>query len=313
MKYAVLICIHFAMLLTFSMLSIGIINRTKAKWAGRKGPPLWQSFYDIKKLFFKKQVYSHFSSWIFRLGAIIVAVSTLIASALSPILPQFSPLTFDYDFIVFAYVLGLSRLFLVLSAMDTGSSFEGMGASREMSFATLLEPAFFIFIGALSVLVGKSSLGKLSLMFQEFSLFDQLILKIFLVAILLIIAQAESSRMPIDDPTTHLELTMIHEVMILDHSGQELALLNFTTGLKLTIWFGLIASLLNPFSIENTPFLAIACAVGILILLAVLIGLIESTIARLRLAYVPYYILGATVLGTVLLLILRWQHNPFKI
>jgi formate hydrogenlyase subunit 4 len=287
--------VHLALVLSLPILLVGIVTRTKSLWAGRKGPGLVQSGWDLLRLLHKRPVYSAVATALFRAGAWVVLAAAFVAALIAPVLGNFAPLQFNHDFIVFAYTLGLARLFLMLSAMDVGSSFEGMGAAREASFSAFVEPALFLLIGSASIATGHTSFAGLIGQLHSSAGFPVLVIPA--VAVLFILLQAEASRVPVDDPLTHLELTMIHEVMILDHSGPDLAAMQFAGALKLTTYAGLIAALLNPFDPAVAPLAALATALAIMALVAVAVGFVESLSARLRMRLVPRYLMLASLLA----------------
>jgi formate hydrogenlyase subunit 4 len=177
---------------------------------------------------------------------------------------------------------------LMLSAMDVGSPFEGMGAAREAMFGAFAEPAFFLLLGTIGVATGMSNFSDMLGHLHHTPYYALIVLP--LAAALLILLQTEAARLPIDDPATHLELTMIHEVMILDHSGPELAAMQYAAGLKMTLYAGLIATLLNPFNPVSAPLAAIAVSIGLMLAVAVVLGCFESLMARLPLPWVPRYV-----------------------
>ena len=286
-------------------LLLGIINRTKATFAGRTGQPLLQLYYDIWKLLRKGTVYSRSISWIFRIGPVIGLSVVLIVTAIIPIggLPTF--ISFKGDLIFFAYLFGLSRFFTVLMAMDTGSSFEGMGASREVTFSTLSEPALLIGLAAVAKYTGYISLSQ---MFSSVNLGVWLNAGPAFVLVgfaFLTVFLTENSRIPIDDPNTHLELTMIHEVMILDHSGPDLAMILYGAAVKMWLLGVILIDIVVPVHSGNV-LLDVLAAMFFMVLLAVVVGIIESSMARLRLLYVPQLLVGATILSILaLILVLR--------
>jgi len=203
-------------------------------------------------------------------------------------LGQFAPLSFAHDFVAMAYMLGLARLVLMLAAMDVGSPFEGMGAAREAMFGAFAEPALFLLLGTLSAATGLSSFADLLGHLHHTPYYALIVLPLALA--LLILLQTEAARVPVDDPQTHLELTMIHEVMILDHSGPDLAAMQYAAGLKLTLYAGLIATLLNPFDPLAAPVAAIATSLALMLAVAVVVGCFESLMARLPLKWVTGYV-----------------------
>ena len=295
--------VHISVVLVMPFLLVGVINRTKAWWGGRKGPGLLQSFHDLRRLLHKRPVVSDTATPLFRLGAYVVLVCGVAAMACVPLLGQFAPLSFAHDFVAVAYTLGLARLVLMLSAMDVGSPFEGMGAAREAMFGAFAEPALFLLLGTLGAATGLSSFAGMLGQLHHTPYYGLIVLPLALA--LLILLQTEAARVPVDDPATHLELTMIHEVMILDHSGPELAAMQYAAGLKMTLYAGLIATLLNPFDPLTAPLAAVATSLGLMLLVAVVLGCFESLMARLPLPWVTRYIwlagwltlLAATVLG----------------
>ncbi|MBI2606473.1 MAG: NADH-quinone oxidoreductase subunit H [Deltaproteobacteria bacterium] len=274
---------------------LGVANRAKALFAGRAGPPLCQAYFDIWRLFHKSVVYSTTTTWLFRAGPVVSLAATFVALCLAPCGGAKAVFSFDGDFIVMVYLLGLSRAFIVLAALDTGSSFEGMGASRELQFSLLAEVGLLLCLFALAwktgMLDASSICGQLTVEAwrQEAGVLS------LLAAALLLVLLAESSRIPFDDPNTHLELTMIHEVMVLDHSGPELGMILYGASLKMWILGTFLVRLVFPLRTGN--FAAdLALFGGAMVLLAVGIGIIESTMARLRLLNVPKLLLGAAAL-----------------
>ena len=296
--------IHLALVLVMPFLLVGVVNRTKSWWAGRQGPRLLQSASDLWRLLGKRPVYSQTASPLFRAGAYMVLVSCLLAASMAPMLGQFAPLQFEHDFIVFAYTLGLARIVMTVSAMEVGSAFEGMGAAREASFSTYAEPALFLLIGAASVATGMSSFADLIGHLHTTPYFAWLVTP--LVMALLVLLQAEAARVPVDDPLTHLELTMIHEVMILDHSGPELAAMQYAAALKMTLYAGLIAALLNPLDPLISPVACILLSLGLMLGVALVVGCIESLTARLPMRWVPNYLLAASAAAALCLLVVGW-------
>lgn len=286
----------------------GVINRTKAIFAGRRGQPLLQTYYDLVKLLQKGAVYSRTTSWVFRAGPIVTLSSMLAVAALVPLGDFPALVSFPGDLILLAYLLALGRFFTVCAALDTGSSFEGMGASREVFFSMLSEPPLLLGLAALARLVGGQSLGSLSEIHNQISstLWIESNVILVLVGIALgIVYLAENCRIPIDDPNTHLELTMIHEVMVLDHSGPDLAFIVYGAVLKLWVLGALVVGLVLP-STGHAGFDLIAALAGVFGL-AIAVGAIESVMARLRMLRVPQWLIGATAL-VVLALVLEYQR-----
>ncbi|MBK9735813.1 MAG: NADH-quinone oxidoreductase subunit H [Saprospiraceae bacterium] len=207
-----------------SLFFTGVINRTKSIASGRKGPGIFQGLKDIIRLCKKGSVFSGTTSFIFQIAPVIYLASVIMAILVVPFGELKGMISFDGDFVFFVYMLALGKFFNIISALDTGSSFQGMGASREALFSMFAEPAFFILIGSFSLLTGHTSFHDIFISLH-FSSSISYILGILATFVLIMIAMIENSRMPIDDPKTHLELTMIHEVMILDNSGIDLAII----------------------------------------------------------------------------------------
>jgi formate hydrogenlyase subunit 4 len=303
--------------LALSPLLVGIINRTKACVAGRQGQPLLQTYYDLAKLLRKGAVYSRTTSWVFRAGPIVGLASALTALAVLPLGGAPAPLHFACDLIFMAYLLGVMRFFTVAAALDTGSAFEGMGASREVQFSVLAEPALLISLAATGQVSAASistrSLGNLDYLSLS-EMYSGLSLSVWMHAgtallliagTLLVVLLTESSRIPVDDPNTHLELTMIHEVMVLDHSGPDFAMILYGAALKLWIMSALLAGVLVPVR-SGRPMVDAAAAIGGIFVVAVMIGIIESSMARLRLLRVPQLLTSAGAFSVLALMLVSW-------
>ena len=269
----------------------GLIHRTKAVFAGRQGPPLVQPYLDIAKLARKGAVVSRTTTWIFGLAPAASIGSGLTALLLLPQagIPAF--LAFPGDFLLLVFALATARFLVMLAALDTGSSFEGMGASREAAFAALAEPVLLLGLAVAARDTGQASLSGILGGVTGTDWLRSGPALVLLAVSLLAILLAENARIPVDDPRTHLELTMIHEVMILDHGGPDLALLLYGSAVKLWVIGALLVGLLLPgtdsWSLSGAIFL------GGMAALAIVIGVIESTIARLRLQRVPQFLVGA--------------------
>lgn len=293
----------------------GVINRTKALFAGRQGQPVLQLYFDLAKLFRKGAVYSRTTSWVFRAGPIVGFASVLACLSILPLGGAPAPVSFAGDFILLAYLLGVMRFFTVIAALDTGSAFEGMGASREVQFSAIAEPALLLGLAAIGLAAGADGLPEssgftsLSYMFGSLSLGAWLQsgpALLMVAGALLVVFLAENSRIPVDDPNTHLELTMIHEVMVLDHSGPDFAMILYGAALKLWVLGSLLSGLLVPVRTGN-PWLDGAAVICGLLLLAVVTGVVESTMARLRLLRVPQLLVSAGFLSTLALVLILWS------
>jgi formate hydrogenlyase subunit 4 len=296
---------HTLLALVFAPLLLGIINRTKALVAGRVGQPLAQPYYDLWKLLQKGAVYSRTTTWIFRAGPVVGLAAVLVALTLLPVGGAPALLSFPGDLVLFAYLLGLLRFFTVIAALDTGSSFEGMGASREVTFAALAEPALFLGLAAVARHAGTLSLSGMFAGITVESWTHAGPAFALVAAAFLVVFLSENARIPVDDPATHLELTMIHEVMVLDHGGPDFAFILYGSALKLWLLGALLVNLLVPVR-SGQLWLDDGAAIGGMVGLAVVTGLIESSMARLRLVHVPQFLVGAGVLAALaLVLVLR--------
>ena len=299
---------QFALALILAPLLPGIINRVKAKFAGRHGKPVLQTYYDIAKLLRKGEVISRTTTWTFAVAPSVALAGTLCALALLPLGGAASPLAFAGDFVLAAYLLGVGRFAIMLGALDTGSAFEGMGASREATFSALAEPVFFLALMVLTSLClglghGTDTAFSLSTMFGGQTAGAWLTGKgelLLLPVILFILLLVENCRIPVDDPNTHLELTMIHEVMVLDHSGPNMALILYAAALKLWFFAALIAGLITP---ALPLWQQMGLRVGIVLLLAVVVGIVESVMARLRMERVAYLLGAAAIMGMLTLIL----------
>lgn len=286
----------FLALLLAPLLS-GIINRTKSLFAGRTGSPLLQTYYDLFRLFNKESVFSTTTSWVFKAAPVVIFGSTLAATCLVPALGNASVNFGIVDLILLLYLLALARFFLILSALDTGSAFEGMGASREAFFSALAEPVLFLCLLNVLRTHGAACLGiALSTPPAPQAAMTGPVTTVLTGAALFLILLAENSRIPVDDPTTHLELTMIHEAMILDNSGQGLALLEYGAAIKLWLFAVLLARILMPL-MHPGKLLQIPAFCCLVALIAIGIGTVESVMARLRLVKVPYLLFSAGVIA----------------
>ncbi len=295
--------LHVVVLLAMPPLLLGVIVKTKARFAGRVGAPLLQPYHDLLKLFRKSGIRSATTTWVFLAGPAVVCVATVLAGMLVPLGERVSPLHFRGDIVLFVYLMALGRFFTALAALDTGSAFEGMGAARELTFACFAEVALFLGILALARTSGSLEVsGLLSSGLQE--AWRSATPTVVLVAAgWFVVLLAENCRIPFDDPSTHLELTMIHEVMVLDHGGPALGAVLYAAAMKLFVFSAIIARLLVPVS-SGLVLLDWGIFLVAVTLVAVSVGVVESIMARLRLVLVPNLLIGATLLtglGFVLL------------
>jgi formate hydrogenlyase subunit 4 len=295
--------IHVLLAFAFPPLLLGVIAKTKAMFAGRVGPPVLQPYYDLIKLLQKGSVFSTTTTWVFRAGPVVGLVTSALAVLILPIVDAGAPISFTGDLILLAYLLGLGRFFTALAALDTGSAFEGMGAAREVTFACLAEPALFLGLLVLARLSGSLQLAEmlgspLAYHWEKNGASLALVLLSWFIVLL-----AENSRIPFDDPNTHLELTMIHEVMVLDHSGPAFGMILYGAALKLFVFGALIVRLALPIATGNV-WLDWSIFIGGMLAVATVIGVTESSMARLRLTHVPILLVAACLLsafGVILL------------
>ena len=288
--------VSLIIILLTSLFFMGIVVRTKSIASGRKGPGIFQPMYDIFRLFKKGTVYSKTTSFIFKIAPTAYLASVLMGILMVPHGNSPGLISFDGDFVMFAYTLAFGKFLLIISALDTGNSFEGMGASREALYSMLVEPALFILMGSFALFTGQTSFqGIFSLL--HFGSDISYLLGALATAVFVMMAMIENSRMPFDDPKTHLELTMVHEVMILDNSGFDLGLIQYTTHLKFAMFGALIANL---FIGQLSLLFSIPMFFLIQVLFAITVGIIESFRARFRMGHNPQYIF---ILSSVALLL----------
>ena len=274
----------------------GVILKVKALFAGKTGPPLLIRWYTLIKLLRKGSVYSDSTGFVFRLGPVAGCATALLALLFFPFAGLPPLLSFTGDIIVVLYALGLGRFCTVLAALDTASPFEGMGAAREVFFASLAEIGLFVVLILFHRMGGGLCLAGWFAGPQAISLAGtQGALLLLVIVALFLLLLAENSRVPVDDPATHLELTMIHEVMILDHSGPDLALIEFGAHCRLLFSACLVASLLRP-TLAAGPLANGLVFVGLLVLVYAAVGVTESITARLRMNLVPKFILTSFAL-----------------
>jgi len=291
--------------LLLAPLLLGVINRTKACFAGRRGQPLLQLYHDLFKLLRKGATYSRTTTWVFRAGPIAGLAAVLAALMLVPMGGVPAPLRFGGDLVLFAYLLGLMRFLTVIAALDTGSSFEGMGASREVFFSALAEPALLFGLAAVAMEARSASLSEMLAAVTTQSWGRQGPALGLAAVALGVVLLAENARIPVDDPNTHLELTMVHEVMVLDHGGPDLAFILYGAALKLWVMGALLVGLAVPLR-SGHVLLDAGGFLGGILALGVVIGVVESSMARLRLVAVPKLLVGATALAVLaLVLVLR--------
>jgi formate hydrogenlyase subunit 4 len=281
---------------------VGLIRRMKARLQNRRGAPPWQPYRELAKLFRKEVVVSSNASGLFRATPFVVFASTVVVAFLVPILAV--PLPFDGvgDLLVVVYLLLLGTFFLALAGLDTGSPFGGMGASREMTVAALAEPTVALAIFALALSAGSTNLGQIVARTMTAPMAALSPGHLLAFGALFIVTLAETGRLPVDNPATHLELTMIHEAMVLEYSGRYLALIEWAASLKLLIFFVLLGNLFVPWGVSvdaSGPGLALAflTLIAKLMVLATAVALLETRVAKLRLFRVPELLSASFVLA----------------
>jgi formate hydrogenlyase subunit 4 len=279
----------------------GVINRIKAWYAGRRGRPVLQLYFDLFKLLQKGEVISRTTTRAFAAGPSIYLATTICALLFVPFGTVRAPFGFAGDFILMAYLMGLGRFTLMLAALDTGSSFEGMGASREACFSALAEPVIFLCFLAL----GGGMLPSLQAFYHAASMQIWTLARpelLLIPVVLFVLLLVENCRIPVDDPNTHLELTMIHEVMILDHSGPNLAFILYASSLKLWLFALLLVNALAPALPGDLP-AELALVLAGVFSTAARVGVVESCMARLRLLAVPQLLGMAGMLAALTLIL----------
>ncbi len=295
--------INLLILLTIPFFMMGIIKKTKAFWAGRKGVSILQPFYDFLRLMNKETVYSETTSWVFKLTPMIMFSTVIFAALFIPLLTGEAIINVPFSFVIFSYTLSLGKFFSLISALDTGSSFEGMGASREACFSTIVEPAFFIAMGSVAALTKVNSFDNLKMIAENAPVYGILIIALLIIT-LFIMLLIEGCRVPVDDPATHLELTMIHEVMILDNSGADLGFISWSSAIKMFLFEALIASLIIPKGLA--PVISIPLFLGAILLLSVMVGTIEAITARFRMTHVFEFVFIMSITALLILTLVTY-------
>ena len=290
------------LVLLLSPLLTGFVRKVKARLLRREGPPLLQPYRDLTRLMRKEVVLAQNASWLFRVTPYIIFAGTWVAAALVPTFRSGLLFSWTTDLIAIIALLGSARFFLALAGLDIGTSFGGIGASREVMIASLAEPAMLMIIFTLALIAGSTQLSAMA----AFMLSSQVGLRVSLglaLLALIMVAIAENARIPVDNPATHLELTMVHEAMVLEYSGRHLALIDLTSELKLLLYVSLISCLFVPWGIAAPGAGAQSIAIGVATYVAklaaggVLLALFETTIAKMRVFRVPEFLGVALMLG----------------
>jgi formate hydrogenlyase subunit 4 len=304
---------QMAVVLLLAPLLTGLIRKAKARLLRRRGPSLLQPYRDLLRLLRKEVVLAENASWLFRVAPYLIFAVTWVGAALIPTFATGLLFSWTADLIAIVALLGSARFFLALAGMDIGTSFGGIGSSREVMIATLAEPAMLLVIFALALLAGSTQLSTIATFMASTHVGLRVTLGMVLAA-LIIITIAENGRIPVDNPATHLELTMVHEAMVLEYSGRHLAMIEFAASLKLLLYVSLIACVFVPWKIAVSGsgpaayFIGFAAYVGKLTVGGVLLAMLETSIAKMRVFRVPQF-LGAALmlglLGTLLLFVSR--------
>ncbi len=295
------------LMIMLAPLVVGFLSTIKARLQNRRGAGMMQPWRDIQKLFAKEVVLADHASWIFRFTPYVVFTATVMAASVVPALLLDTPLSLTADVIALVALLALARFFLALAGMDIGTAFGGMGASREMTFSALAEPAMLMSVLVLAIGAHSTNITTMIAHSLATPFFLQPSI-LFALAAMLMIAVAETGRIPIDNPTTHLELTMIHEAMLLEYSGRHLALMEWASMIKLLLFATLIIDLFIPWGISADPsWLGIVLALALwlfkLMVLLVVLAVFETSMAKLRLFDIPEYLGTAFVLAFLGLMI----------
>jgi len=301
--------VQMALVLLVAPLLTGLVRKMKARLTRRRGASVFQPYRDLLRLLRKDVVLAHNASWLFRVTPYVVFAATWVAAALVPTFATGLYFSWSADLIAIVALIGTARFFLALAGMDIGTSFGGIGASREVMIASLAEPAMIMFTFSLALLAGSSQLSSIA----QFMLSEQAGLNVSLglaLVALLIVALAENARIPVDNPSTHLELTMVHEAMVLEYSGRHLAMIEFAASLKLALYVSLIACIFAPWGMAGAGSGAAALVIGMgvylvkIVIGAGLLGLFETAIAKMRVFRVPEFLGGAFMLGLLASLLL---------
>lgn len=294
--------LHAALMLATAPLLVGIVRRIKARLLGRAGPPLLQPWRDLVRLSRKQPVLADNASPLFEWAPAVFLAATLAAALLVPSFALGMVTAPVADLILVAGLLALSRAALALAAMDVGTAFGGLGASREMTFSVFGEPGLLLVLLTLALLAGTTNLDAVAALIRDGSLGLRVSLGLVLVAAV-IVGLAENGRIPVDNPATHLELTMVHEAMVLEYSGRHLAMIEAASHLRLLLWLGLIATVFVPFGLAPAGSGPLAWAIGLgawaakILVLTAALAWFESSIAKMRVFRVPEFLGVAILLG----------------
>jgi formate hydrogenlyase subunit 4 len=300
--------LQMLLVLALAPLLLGFTRKVKARLLRRRGPPVLQPYRDLLKLFRKEAVLADSASWLFRSGPYMIFATTWVAAALVPTFATGLPFSWVGDMIAIIALIGSARFFLALVGMDIGTSFGGIGSSREMMFASLAEPAMIMIVFTVALVAGSTQLSFVATYMQDHA---SLRVSLGLAAVgLIIVAMAENARIPVDNPATHLELTMVHEAMVLEYSGRHLAMIELAAAVKLLLYVSLIACIFVPWGLAPAGSGLAAYAIGAATYLGKLLAggfllvLFETSIAKMRVFRVPQFLGVALMLGLLATLLL---------
>ncbi len=297
------------LVLLLAPLLTGLVRKVKARLLRRRGPPLLQPYRDLLRLLRKEVVLAENASWLFRVIPYLVFAATWVAAALVPTFQSGLVFSWSADLIAIIALLGSARFFLALAGLDVGTSFGGIGSSREVMIASLAEPAMLMAVFTLALIAGSTQLSTVAAFMASSEVGLRVSLGLALFA-LIMVAIAENARIPVDNPATHLELTMVHEAMVLEYSGRHLALIDLASELKLLLYMSLIGCVFMPWGIAPTGASIQALAIGLAAYLAKLVGggfllaVFETGIAKMRVFRVPEFLGAALMLGLLATLLL---------
>ncbi|MBN9525507.1 MAG: NADH-quinone oxidoreductase subunit H [Alphaproteobacteria bacterium] len=302
--------VHLVLIVALAPAITGLVRWVKARALGRAGPAPWQPYRDLRRLMLKTPIVAETSGPLYTAVPYLQLAAIWLAAAMVPAFTYDLPLAQAGDLIVLAGILGLSRFLLALAGLDAGTAFGGIGSSRELMIGALAEPAMLLVVFTVAVLVHTTSLPAISAHFIAQPVGLRVSLGMALVAIV-IVAVAENGRIPIDNPATHLELTMVHEAMVLDYSGRHLAAIELASMLKLVVWLSLIQALFVPFGMAGAALTALALPIFVAKLAAgaVALALFEVGIAKMRVFRYPEFLGGAVVLGMLATIYLYVSHG----
>jgi formate hydrogenlyase subunit 4 len=300
---------QMALVLALAPAFTGLVRTVKARLVRRKGPPLLQPYRDLWRLMRKEAVLAENASWLFRAAPYLIFAGAWVAAALVPTFATGLMFSWSADLIAIIALLGSARFFLALAGMDVGTSFGGIGSSREVMIASIAEPAMLMIVFSLALLAGSTQLSTIAGYMLSSNVGLRVTLALALFA-LIMVAVAENARMPVDNPATHLELTMVHEAMVLEYSARHLAVIELAAALKLLLYVSLIACVFVPWGLApvgagaGAHMIGIVAYVGKLIVGAVLLAFFETTVAKMRVFRVPAFLAVAFVMGVLGVLLL---------